>query len=303
MGPPLRTALALGLLVAALPACSVGVGAAGTSGVVQVVAAENVWGSIAKQLGGSHVEVTSIVTNPNADPHDYEPTVADARAMAGGQLVIVNGIGYDPWAQKLLAANPVRGRAVLDVGNLVGVPAGGNPHQWYSPASVQRVIGAITSDYTKLDAKDAGYFAARRSAFGTTGLREYRQLIATIRSRYAGTPVGASESVFTPLARALGLDLVTPASFLTDVSEGVEPTAADKTTIDRQIQTRRIAVYVYNRQNATPDVQRQIDEARAAGIPVTTITETLVPEHATFQSWQAAQLRALLTALAMGAGR
>ena len=104
------------------------------------MAAENFWGSIAAQLGGDRVHVTSVITNPATDPHDYEPTAADARTMAGAQLAIVNGIGYDPWAPKLLAANPVHGRVVLTVGDLVGIKAGGNPHRWYSPTDVQKVI-------------------------------------------------------------------------------------------------------------------------------------------------------------------
>src|SRR6266571_2003966 len=123
--------------------------AAAPTGVLHVVAAENFWGSIASQLGGDRVEVTSVITSPATDPHDYEPTAADARTIAGARMVIVNGIGYDPWAGKLIAANPVHGRVVLTVGDLVGIKPGGNPHRWYSPADVQRVIGEIARDYAK----------------------------------------------------------------------------------------------------------------------------------------------------------
>src|SRR5947209_15813697 len=115
------------------------VGATTSGGPLQVVAAENFWGSIASQLGGDRVHVTSVITSPATDPHDYEPTAADARTLAGAKMVIVNGIGYDPWAPKLIAANPVGGRIVLTVGDLVGLKAGGNPHRWYSPRDVQRV--------------------------------------------------------------------------------------------------------------------------------------------------------------------
>src|SRR5438309_1773120 len=121
------------------------------SGGLQVVAAENFWGSIASQLGGSRVRLRSVITSPATDPHDYEPTAADARTIAGAQMMIVNGIGYDPWAQKLIAANPVTGRIVLNIGDLVGIKPGGNPHRWYSPADVQLMIDAIAQDYDKLD--------------------------------------------------------------------------------------------------------------------------------------------------------
>ena len=287
---------------ALLLAAGCGQGAApDPSGRLQVVAAENFWGSIAQQLGGNRVAVTSIITNPASDPHDYEPTSADARTMAGAQLAIVNGIGYDSWASKLLAANPTSGRVTLDVGGLLGLKAGDNPHQWYSPSTVQRVIGAITADYRKLDPKHTAYFERRRAAFETRALAPYRRLIAGIRQRYAGTPVGASESIFAPLASALRLKLLTPVSFLDAISAGTEPTPAVKAEVDHQITSREIAVWVYNRQNATPDVQRLNDAARAAGIPIATVTETLTPAGASFESWQVRELEGLRAALAKAA--
>jgi zinc/manganese transport system substrate-binding protein len=270
---------------------------------IQVVSAENVWGSLAAQLGGDRVHVTSVITKPATDPHDYEPTAVDARTFAGAQMAIVNGAGYDPWASKLIAANPVHGRVVLTVGDLVGVHAGANPHRWYSPANVEQVIAAIVRDYARLDPKDATYFARRKTQLETKGLAEYEHLIATIKRRFGGTPVGASESIFAPLAQALGLRLATPPSFLKAISEGAEPTAADKTTIDRQIAKKQIKVWVFNSQNSTPDVARLTDAARKRGIPVTTITETLTPATATFQQWQVRQLKALVLALAKGVRR
>jgi zinc/manganese transport system substrate-binding protein len=298
------TVAALRLLIMAdLTACSLGTVGSSGSDRLTVVAAENFWGSIAAQIGSNRVQVTNIIDNPNADPHDYEPTSADARSMASATFVIINGIGYDPWADRLIAANPVPGRDVLDVGTLVGVAVGGNPHQWYSPQSVLRVIDAITAEYKKLDAKDASYFDRQRTLFEKKDLAQYQTLISGIKAKYAGTPVGASESIFALMAPALGLDLLTPSSFLTAISEGTEPTAGDKATIDHQIQSRQIKVYVYNSQNATPDVQRQIEEARNAGIPVATITETLVPAGASFQAWQVRELRGLASALARATGR
>jgi zinc/manganese transport system substrate-binding protein len=283
------------------PVVSSGVSSGG--GHLSVVAAENFWGSIAAQLGGSKVTVVSIISNPETDPHSYEPTPADARTMAQAGMVLYNGIGYDPWVQKLLSANPVAGRAVLDVGDLVGIKPGGNPHRWYSPADVGAVIDAVTADYEHALPNDASYFAQQRNAFVASGLAQYHRLIATIRARYAGTPVGASESIFTPMAKALGLDLLTPESFLDAISEGSEPTAADKTTIDEQIRTHAVKVYVFNSQNSTPDVQAQVDAARRQGIPVTSITETLSPASASFQAWQVSELENLQAALARSTGR
>jgi zinc/manganese transport system substrate-binding protein len=275
----------------------------GVAATIEVVAAENIWGSIATQLGGSHVHVTSIITSPAADPHDYEPTAVDARTFAGAKVAIVNGIGYDTWASHLLSADPVGGRITLDVGDIVGVKLGGNPHRWYSPGDVARVVAAITATYTKLDPADAGAFAQLRHMFETRGLARYHRLIATIARRFAGTPVGASESIFAPLASALRLKLLTPASFLRAVSEGTDPTAADRRTIDRQIARKQIAVWVFNSQNSTPDIARITDAARARHIQVTTVTETPTPAGVSFQDWQAAQLERLEAALHTATGK
>jgi len=303
----LRPVLAAGLLatVAILAAgCgSKSTSAAAPSGVLQVVAAENFWGSIASQLGGSRVRVESVITSPATDPHDYEPTAADARTLAGAQLVIENGIGYDPWAEKLIAANPVSGRIVLNAGDLLGIKPGGNPHRWYSPHDVQRMIDAIVRDLAKLEPKNSSYFARQKTRFEASGLAQYKGLIATIKRKFHGVPVGASESIFAPLAQSLGLRLLTPPTFLKAISEGADPTAADKTTIDRQVAGKQIKVWVFNSQNSTPDVKRVTEAASRRGIPVTTITETLVPASASFQDWQSRQLRALAAALAQATGR
>jgi zinc/manganese transport system substrate-binding protein len=269
----------------------------------QVVAAENFWGSIAEQLAGSKLAVTSIIVNPNTDPHAYQATAGDARTMAGAKVAIVNGIGYDTWASKLLAANPVSERTVLDVGDLLGLKAGDNPHQWYSPASVRRVIDAIVADYTRIDPADGAYFAARKHHFETVSLRTYDRLRATIRRRFAGVPVGYSESIFQPLGRDLGLRLLTPSSFATAVAEGTEISAEDRRTVDAQARNRRIRVWVYNSQNVTPDVQRVNAICAQRGIPIVTVSETLSPADLSFEQWQVAELRGLIEALRRAAGR
>jgi zinc/manganese transport system substrate-binding protein len=274
-----------------------------SSARVQVAAAENFWGSIAAQLGGDKVAVSSIIANPNTDPHSYEPTAADGVAMARSQMAIVNGIGYDGWASKLLAANPSGGRVVLDVGVLLGSKQGENPHQWYAPASVQRVVAQIVTDYKRADPADAAYFDQRQRAFETDGLAEYERLLGEIRSRYAGVPVGYSESIFSPLGQSLGLKLMTPYSFAKAIAEGSDVSAQDKQTVDRQAETHAIKVWIYNSQNATPDVQRVNQLAGAAHIPITTISETLAPASATFEQWQSAQLRRLMAALHQATGR
>jgi zinc/manganese transport system substrate-binding protein len=300
-----RGALALcwAALALAIAACGASSSAATGTGGIRVVAAENFWGSIATQLAGSKASVQSIIVNPAQDPHSYEPTPADARTLATAQLVIANGIGYDPWVQRLIAANPTSGRTVLVVGSLFGLRDGDNPHRWYNPADVEAVASAITAELKKLDPKDGSYFSKQLEQFDTAGLSQYHALIAEIRARYAGVPVGASESIFALQAPALGLDLITPYSFMKAISEGTDVTAQDTATVEGQIARHQIKVWIYNSQNATPEIQRLNTQATAQGIPIATITETLSPAGATFQQWQVSQLERIAIALHDATGR
>jgi len=285
-------------------ACSLSAAPASTAGGGQlaVVAAESPWGSIAEQLGGERVAVTVIVDNPTADPHDYEPTAADARAIARARYVVLNGLGYDAWAGDLVDADDGDARTVLDVGDLLGLPLGANPHRWYYPADVRRVIDRITADYQHLDPAGAPYYAARHDWFVDVALADHNRLLASIRDRFQGTPVAASESIAAGLTAAAGLDLRTPSGFLDAISEEREPPARDKQTVDEQLARREVAVLIVNAQNTTPDVQRLVERARSRAIPVVEITET-PPPATTFQDWQRAQLEQLAAALTDGASR
>ena len=168
---------------------------------------------------------------------------------------------------------------------------------------VQTVVNQMVTDLQKLDPTDRSYFSAQRSQFFTVALNRYNAAINSIRSKFAGTPVGASESIFAMLAPALGLDLITPPTFLRAISEGENPTVADIETIDKQISDHHIQIYVYNSQNVTPDVQAQLELAKAHHIPVATITETLQPASSTYQAWQTRQLQGIEQALRRSTGR
>lgn len=265
---------------------------------LQVVAAENFWGSIAAQVGGDKVKVTNLITSPDTDPHDYEPKPTDARLIASAHYVILNGAGYDPWGQKLLESNPVDDRKALIIGDLVGKKEGDNPHLWYNPNYVMQVVDQITADFKALDPADAVYYDQEKAEFIAVGLKDYLGTIAAIKQKYSGTPVGTTESIFAYLAEPLGLKLLTPAKFMNAISEGEEPTAIDKSAVDQQLTQKQIKVLVFNSQNATPDTDALTQKAKATGIPIVPVTETLIPANASFQEWQTAQLKALEAALA-----
>jgi zinc/manganese transport system substrate-binding protein len=263
---------------------------------LNVVAGEDFWGSIATQLGGSQVTVKSVVTDPNADPHDYQSDTSTARAFATADYVILNGAGYDGWADKLLSGNPNSKRRVFTVADLLGKKEGDNPHFWYSPDYVMKVADRISSDLKSIDPADTYYYTAQRATL-TTALGPYSSRIAAIKAKFAGQKVAATESIFEYMASALGLVLVSPPEFMKAVAEGNDPPADSVAAFQQAITTKEATVLVYNVQTST-DVTNTIQQmAVQQGIPVVAVSETLQPPDATFQEWQLGQLNTLYNAL------
>jgi zinc/manganese transport system substrate-binding protein len=304
--PAMKRSLNAAAVIAVVFAVATAVAACGSStsasgGRLQVVAAENFWGSIAEQLGGNRVQVTSILTDPNADPHEYTSNPADARLIAGAHYVITNGAGYDAWADKLLAANPAAARKRLDVASLLGMHPGDNPHFWYDPSYVTRVMFRITADYKALDPAHAAYFDSRNAAV-ISALASYRDRIAAIKARFGGVKVGSTESIFVYMAHALGLDLISPPEFMKAVAEGTEPPVSTVVEFGRQLATRQAKVLVYNTQTSTAVTTNVKKQAAGARIPIVGISESLQPPGASFEDWQVRQLDALTRALSATAG-
>src|ERR1700686_509709 len=283
------------VLVVALGACGGSSPAASTSSI-KVVAGQNFWGSIAAQLGGSKASVQSVVSDPNADPHEYETNTNDARAFADANFVILNGSGYDSWATKLLSSNPSSRRPVLIAADLLGKRAGDNPHFWYNPDYVTRVADQITADYKSLESADAAYFDQQHAAFAAA-LQPYVQRIADIKAKFTGVPVASTESIFVYMAAALGLNLISPPEFMNAVAEGNDPPASAVIEFQNQITGKQVKALVYNVQTATAVTTNIKQLASRAGIPLVGVSETLQPASAKFQDWQLAQLTALQNAL------
>ncbi len=286
------------LASAVLAGCSGGSSTPTVTGGIEVVAAENFWGSIASQLGGQRVHVYTIVKDPAADPHEYEATAADSIAVAKANYVIINGAGYDTWAQKLLDANPSAGRRVLNVADLLGRKQGDNPHFWYNPDYVAQVADRIARDYSELHPDYASFYSLQHGAF-QTALAPYHEIIASIRQTYSGVKIGATESISVYMANALGLDLISPAAFMNAVSQGSDPPGPSVAQFHTQINQKQIAVLVYNDQTATLVTSNIKQLAESNGIPTVGVSETLIPADATFQDWQVQQLSALRDALAL----
>lgn len=283
-------------LIALLLLAACGTTAAAPSGTINVVAGEYFWGSVASQLGGSKVSVTSVVTDPNADPHEYESSPNDARAFAEARLVILNGAGYDVWGKKLLDANPANNRHVVDIAGMLGKKQGDNPHFWYDPGYVSRVADRITAEYMAIDSADSSFFDQQRAQLAAA-FQPYYNEIGTIKQRFGGTPIGSTESIFQYMATTLALNLTTPVQFMNAIAQGTDPPASAVATFQNQVAGNQIKVLVYNVQTSTAVTTNIRSLAASHHIPSVGVSETLQPEHLTFQDWQLKQLQALEAAL------
>ncbi len=274
----------------------------GTSGtVIQVVAAENFWGSLASQLGGSHVNVTSILSDPNADPHEYQSSPAVARAFATANLVIINGAGYDTWAQTIINASSNSNQKLLVVQSAVGLAGKSdlNPHFWYSPYYVNDTVHAMYKNLVAIDPADTNYFQQQYATLNSSLYHGYMSLEVQIKQKFSGTPVAATEDIFVYMANATGLNVVSPQGFMVAVAEGNDPPAQDVATF-QQLMTagnKTVHALVYNLQTVTP-VTEQIKALAAQNqIPTIGVTETLQPPGTTFQTWMGTELVSLQSGL------
>jgi zinc/manganese transport system substrate-binding protein len=266
---------------------------------IQIVAAENFWGSLISQLGGTHVNVTSIISDPNVDPHEYESNPANSIAIADAKLVIVNGAGYDAWALDLIAASSTPGQMVLNVQKLINQSIGANPHFWYSPYYVNDTVKAMYKDLVSIDPADTAYFHQQYANLNASLYQSYMSREVEIKQQFAGVPVAATEDIFIYMANATGLDVVSPPGFMAAVAEGNDPSAQDVATMEDLMQggNSTVHVLVYNAQTVTPLTQNIKALAAQNGIPYVPVTETIQPPGTTFQTWMGAELIALQNAL------
>lgn len=261
--------------------------------IVHVVAAENVWGDVARQIGGRHVAVTSILSDPSADPHLFAADPRTAARLARANLAIVNGLGYDDFARKLLAAAPSSKRRVLTIADVVH--AGSNPHLWYDAPRLPAVAHAIADALASEDPRDAALFRAGAARFAAS-LRPLNAAIAAIRARHRGAPVAYTERVVGYLLAAAGLRVASPSGYARAIEQGSEPAPGDAQRMNDLIGKRAVRLLLYNAQAVTTATQRLRALAARSGVPVVAVTETL-PRGETFQAWQARQANAILKAL------
>jgi zinc/manganese transport system substrate-binding protein len=268
--------------------------ARGAESQIAVVAAENFYGDIARQIGGDRISVTSIMTNPDQDPHLFETTPGIVRQLAGAQIVILNGANYDPWMEKLLAAAPRPGRTVIGAAQLVGRNPGDNPHLWYDPATMPAVANALAAALTKADSAHALDYAARLKTT-LSGLARITQRVAQLKSKHGGAAVTATEPVFGPMAEALGLTMRNQ-RFQLAMMNDTEPSARDVAAFENDLKERKVKLLIYNSQVSEKLTERLRDIAIRAKVPVVGVTETM-PANVSFQDWVLGELDAVDKAL------
>ncbi|CAN5539487.1 zinc ABC transporter substrate-binding protein [soil metagenome] len=286
-GPSGATTSAIG---ADAPACP-------TQPVKMTVSVDQ-WGQIAAQLGGQCATVTTVLANSSVDPHDYEPSPADANKFAGAQLVLLNGDHYDEWAAKL-AATSAPDAPVISAAGLTAPPTDGaapNPHVWYSPTTIDAVADAVTKELSTLAPAARDYFAERRTAF-TSSMKPYTTLISDINKAASGKTYAATEPVFDLMAQALGLTDKTPTGYQTAAANESDPAPADLSAFRDLLAAKGVDVLIFNTQTegSVPDDIRAA--AQQAGVPVVNVTETVAPGAVSFEAWQVDQLTALAKAL------
>ncbi len=280
------------------PATSSGITPSGAT--IRIVAAENFYGNIAQQLGGDKVSVTSILSDPNVDPHEYESDVQDGIAITNANIVIENGLEYDTWMDKLIAAAPNPSRIVLVGGTIAPDPLPENPHVWYGVDNIVAIAQAITTALTQVDPADATMFQSNLAAFDAS-LAPITAKMNEIKADYAGTPVGLTETIYLYQTGPMALDVLTPFDFEKAIAEGNDPSAQSVNTTDQQVSGKQIKVLIYNSQTVTPITTNLQNAALANGIPVVPVSETMPPGD-TYQTWMMSELTTLQRALAQATG-
>ncbi len=268
--------------------------------VIKVVAAENFYGNIVKQIGGDAVNVTSVMSDPNVDPHEYESNVEDAKAIAEADLVIENGAGYDDWMDKLLSASPNSSRVVLKGFDLAVKKLPENEHVWYNVDNVQAIASSVSRNLQKLLPQSAAVFARNDRVFQES-LGPIRQKMAQIAGKFSGTPIGLTETIFLYQSVPLGLKVLTPFEFEKAIAEGNDPPADTVVETENQIRNGQVKILVYNEQTISPITTKAQADAKAANIPIVGVTETMPPGE-TYQTWMLRQLDELRSALISTAG-
>jgi zinc/manganese transport system substrate-binding protein len=286
----------VGALLVAVLGVATSASAASKSGVILAVGAENEYASVLAQIGGKYVSVSSILDNPNTDPHTFEASPSVAEEIARAQLIVQNGVGYDGFMNKIESASPNPRRKVIVAQVVLDLHANTpNPHLWYSPRTMPAVAKVIAKDLAKLDPTHASYFQANLATFDTS-LQPWFHAIAAFKTSHGGTPVAVTEPVADYLLKAMGARILTPFVLQADIMNGVDPAPEDISLEEGFFTKHEAKVFCYNEQvvdSLTSTIQQS---ALSAKVPVVGVYETM-PAGYDYQSWMLAEVAAITKAI------
>jgi zinc/manganese transport system substrate-binding protein len=295
-----RAAVAVAALALAATACGGAAAGSSTPGVINAIGAENEYANVLSQIGGVYVHVSSILNNPNTDPHTYEASPSVAEEVNAASLIVQNGVGYDHFMDTIESASPSSTRKVIVVQNLLGLPASTpNPHLWYAPATMPKVARAIAADLSALQPAHASYFQAQLAKFNSS-LTPWLDAIATFRATYPGTRVATTEPVADYLLQAMGADNLTPFTFQAEIMNGVDPAPQDISLENGFFTSHQAKVFCYNQQvvdTLTSSIRRNAEQA---GVPVVGVYETMPTPGYDYQTWMLAEVQAIQKAVTQG---
>ena len=270
---------------------------AASPGVINAIGVENEYADVIAQVGGKYVQVTSIESDPNTDPHTFEASPKIASQIAAAGLIVENGIGYDDWADKIMAAAPNASRKVINVQHLLGLPdSTPNPHLWYDPKTMPAVAKAVAADLGALQPDHAAYFRANAKKFDAS-LKPWFAAIASFKAAYGGTPVAVTEPVGDYMLQAVGTDILTPFSLQAAIMNGTDPSPQDVTTENAFFTGHKVKVFVYNQQVTDPLTESFLSLAKQNRIPIVGVYETMPVPGYNYQSWMVAEVAALRKAV------
>jgi len=281
---------ALTILLAGGP---MGIVAAEAAGPVRAIGVENEYADVISQIGGKYVQVQAIETDPNTDPHTFEASPKIAQEIAAAQLIVVNGVGYDDWADKIMSASHRPNRKVINVQQLLGLPDDtANPHLWFDPKTMPAVAKAVGDTLAELDPAQAAYFHANAEKF-VASLEPWKTAIAAFKAKHDKTPVAVTEPVADYLLQAMGFNILTPFTLEKAIMDGNDPSPQDVTTQNGLLSGHKVKVFAYNQQVTDALTKSFLDASKRAGIPVVGVYETMPTPGYTYQSWMLAEVAAL----------
>ncbi len=281
------------MFAAALAAGPTTAATAATSGVISAIGVENEYADVISQIGGRFVQVQAIETDPNTDPHTFEASPKIAKQVATAQLIVENGVGYDSWVDKIMAAAHRPNRKVINVQKLLGLPDDtANPHLWYDPKTMPVVAKAIADDLSALHPAQATYFHANADKFSAS-LEPWHAAIAAFKAKYDKTPIAVTEPVANYMLEAMGFNILTPFSLQKAIMDGNDPSPQDITIQNDLFASNKVKVFAYNQQVTDALTKSFLEASRKAGIPIVGVYETMPTPGYTYQSWMLAAVDAL----------